>query len=58
MGALSKRCRVIPFKIGPDYIDPAYHRFVSGSFSYNLDLHMLGEERLKKLYQDKAQQGI
>ncbi|HHY04665.1 MAG TPA: cobyrinate a,c-diamide synthase [Thermoanaerobacterales bacterium] len=57
MGALSKRCRVIPFKIGPDYIDPAYHRFVSDSFSYNLDLHMLGEERLKKLYQDKAQQG-
>jgi len=57
MGALAKRCTVVPFKIGPDYIDPAYHKRVSGGFSYNLDIHMLGETRLKKLFQEKAHQG-
>jgi cobyrinic acid a,c-diamide synthase len=57
MGTLSKKYKVVPFKIGPDYIDPAYHRFVSGSFSYNLDLHMLGEEKFKKLYYEKARRG-
>jgi cobyrinic acid a,c-diamide synthase len=57
MGALSKKYKVVPFKIGPDYIDPTYHRLVSGSFSYNLDLHMLGEEKYKKLYHKKARQG-
>ncbi|MDD4569130.1 MAG: cobyrinate a,c-diamide synthase [Tepidanaerobacteraceae bacterium] len=57
MGALSKKYKVVPFKIGPDYIDPTYHRFVSGSFSYNLDLHMLGEEKFKKLYHEKSRCG-
>ena len=57
MGALSKKYKIVPFKIGPDYIDPTYHRFVSSSFSYNLDLHMLGEEKFKKLYHEKARRG-
>lgn len=54
MGALSKRLKVVPFKVGPDYIDPAYHKLVSGSPSYNLDLHMLGEERLTSLFYEKT----
>lgn len=57
MGVLSKKYKVVPFKIGPDYIDPTYHRLISGSFSYNLDLHMLGEEKFKKLYHEKARYG-
>jgi cobyrinic acid a,c-diamide synthase len=57
MGVLSKKYRVIPFKVGPDYIDAAYHRFACGHFSYNLDLYMLGEKRLKALYREKSRKG-
>ncbi|HHY70461.1 MAG TPA: cobyrinate a,c-diamide synthase [Thermoanaerobacterales bacterium] len=57
MGALSKKYKIVPFKIGPDYIDPTYHRLVTGSFSYNLDLHMLGKEKFRQLYKEKARCG-
>ncbi|ADL07089.1 cobyrinate a,c-diamide synthase [Thermosediminibacter oceani] len=57
MGAMAKRHKVIPFKVGPDYIDTAYHRFACGNHSYNLDAFLLGEERLKALYAEKAECG-
>lgn len=54
MGVLSKKYKVQPFKVGPDYIDTAYHRYVTGNFSCNLDLYMLGEENLKDLFYKNA----
>ncbi|AKL93571.1 cobyrinic acid A,C-diamide synthase CobB [Clostridium aceticum] len=51
MGALKKRgLSVKPFKVGPDYIDPQFHHYVTGNPSRNLDGYMLEEETLKALF--------
>lgn len=35
------------FKCGPDYIDTAFHSEVTGKYSRNLDLHLMGEAGVK-----------
>lgn len=45
MAALKKQGHtVVPFKCGPDFIDPSLHKLVTGSVSRNLDLWMAGED--------------
>ena len=51
MAALRKRGYIVqPFKVGPDYIDPSYHRFVCQKPSYNLDTWMMGVEGVKRTF--------
>lgn len=35
------------FKVGPDYIDPAFHEKITGKSSRNLDFHLMGEKGVK-----------
>lgn len=42
MHSLKKKSyKVQPFKVGPDFIDPSYHTFVTGRQSRNLDIWMM-----------------
>ncbi len=57
MKALSSRgLKVQPYKVGPDYIDTAYHTHITNRASRNLDAYMLSDEMLKYLF-NKAAQG-
>lgn len=47
MGLMSVFEDVQPFKVGPDYIDTTFHRFVTGNKSYNLDIYLMGESGVK-----------
>lgn len=50
MAILSRQLQVQPYKIGPDYIDSAYHTFITGRKSRNLDGWLLSEEALVHLF--------
>lgn len=52
MAALTLRgLAVAPFKCGPDFIDPGYHRAVTGSPSINLDGWMCPVEFVRETFQ-------
>jgi cobyrinic acid a,c-diamide synthase len=44
------------FKVGPDFIDPAYHTLATGSPSYNLDGWMCGREQVMATVGERAAQ--
>ncbi len=51
MACLQRRgLKVAPFKVGPDFIDPGYHRLVCGRPSINLDGWICAEEFVKATF--------
>lgn len=57
MQALTKRkMKVQPYKVGPDYIDPSYHTFITGRHSRNLDSYMLDDEKIKYVFNQASKE--
>jgi len=53
---VNRKMDTCSFKVGPDYIDPLFHREVIGTRGCNLDLFFLEEERLKGLMAEVAEE--
>ncbi|WP_031432707.1 cobyrinate a,c-diamide synthase [Methylomarinum vadi] len=50
----ARRQSVIAFKSGPDFLDPLWHRAVTGKPSYNLDTLMIGVEKSREILARQA----
>jgi len=52
------RTSVRPYKIGPDFIDPQFHKQVCGTDSVNLDSFIMSEEQVAWLYHHYANKKV
>ena len=56
MRALVKRgMKVQPYKVGPDYIDPSYHTFITNRHSRNMDPYMLDDEKIRYIFNSASE---
>ena len=46
----ARKMKLAPYKCGPDYIDPMFHRRITGRPSINLDSVFLEPEKLRKIF--------
>ncbi|RAP52740.1 MAG: cobyrinic acid a,c-diamide synthase [Methanosphaera sp. rholeuAM270] len=50
MRALSKKHKIQSFKVGPDYIDPSYHKIATGFDARNLDSFFMSEGQIRQSF--------
>src|SRR5512133_1625190 len=46
--------KVAPFKVGPDFIDPGYHRLVTGHSSVNLDGWICNHDTVQAMFAEHS----
>jgi len=49
MHILSKKIKVQGYKVGPDFIDPMYHKAATGRYSRNLDTFIMSRDTVRNL---------
>lgn len=55
LSALAERgLKVQSYKVGPDYIDPGFHRLASGKSAHNLDTWLVPPEKLTDIFTHTA----
>lgn len=49
MSTLSKKMKIQPYKVGPDFIDPMYHTVATGRRCRNLDSFLMSKNKIEDL---------